>query len=83
MNQHTDRGAQFNLKEPPRPMLTDKQGRAIRSRFWIFQRKIYLTNCSQGAPSDTEQTGLEGIPEALEKNVKLLVPGLQCGGNHG
>ena len=33
-------------------MLTDKEVREIRSRFKIFQRKIYLNTCSQGALSD-------------------------------
>jgi selenocysteine lyase/cysteine desulfurase len=40
-------------------MLTDKQILKIRSRFSIFQRKIYLNTCSQGALSDAVQTGLE------------------------
>jgi selenocysteine lyase/cysteine desulfurase len=40
-------------------MLTDKQIQEIRSRFNIFQRKIYLNTCSQGALSDAVQTGLE------------------------
>jgi selenocysteine lyase/cysteine desulfurase len=40
-------------------MLTDKQIQEIRSRFRIFQRKIYLNTCSQGALSDAVQTGLE------------------------
>src|ERR1700739_4631865 len=40
-------------------MLTDKQILQIRSRFSIFQRKIYLNTCSQGALSDAVQTGLE------------------------
>lgn len=40
-------------------MLTEKQVREIRSRFPIFQRKIYLNSCSQGALSDAVQTGLE------------------------
>jgi selenocysteine lyase/cysteine desulfurase len=40
-------------------MLTDNQVQAIRSRFKIFQRKIYLNSCSQGALSDAVQTGLE------------------------
>ena len=40
-------------------MLTDKQVQEIRSRFPIFQRKIYLNSCSQGALSDAVQTGLE------------------------
>src|SRR5229473_3498569 len=39
-------------------MLTDKQILEIRSRFNIFQRKIYLNSCSQGALSDAVQTGL-------------------------
>jgi selenocysteine lyase/cysteine desulfurase len=40
-------------------MLTDRQVREVRSRFKIFQRKIYLNTCSQGALSDAVQTGLE------------------------
>ena len=40
-------------------MLTDKQIQGIRSRFRIFQRKIYLNTCSQGALSDAVQAGLE------------------------
>jgi selenocysteine lyase/cysteine desulfurase len=40
-------------------MLTDKQVQEIRSRFSIFQRKIYLNTCSQGALSDAVQSGLE------------------------
>ena len=37
-------------------MLTDKQILEIRSRFSIFQRKIYLNSCSQGALSDAVQS---------------------------
>ncbi len=40
-------------------MLSDKQVREIRSRFPIFQRKVYLNSCSQGALSDAVQAGLE------------------------
>src|ERR1700683_693735 len=40
-------------------MLTDQQIQRIRSRFNIFQRKIYLNTCSQGALSDAVQAGLE------------------------
>src|SRR6202043_3563653 len=40
-------------------MPTDKQVQKIRSRFNIFQRKIYLNTCSQGALSVAVQTGLE------------------------
>ena len=40
-------------------MLTDKQVRDIRSRFRIFERKIYLNSCSQGALCDAVQAGLE------------------------
>jgi selenocysteine lyase/cysteine desulfurase len=39
-------------------MLNDKQVREIRSRFNIFQRKIYLNTCSQGALSDAAEAGL-------------------------
>ena len=40
-------------------MLTEKQIQGIRSRFRIFQRKIYLNSCSQGPLSDAVQSGLE------------------------
>lgn len=40
-------------------MLTDQQVHEIRSRFSIFQRKIYLNSCSQGPLSDAVQVGLE------------------------
>ena len=41
-------------------MLTDNtQIRQIRSRFNIFQHKIYLNSCSQGPLSDAVQGGLE------------------------
>jgi selenocysteine lyase/cysteine desulfurase len=40
-------------------MLTDNRILEIRSRFPIFQRKIYLNSCSQGALSDVVQAGLD------------------------
>ncbi len=40
-------------------MLTDTQILSVRSRFSIFQRKIYLNSCSQGALSDAVQAGVE------------------------
>lgn len=40
-------------------MLTDSQILEIRSRFRIFQRKIYLNSCSQGALSNAVEAGLE------------------------
>src|SRR5712691_8420838 len=40
-------------------MLTDKQAQEIRSHFNIFERKIYLNTCSQGALSDAVQSGME------------------------
>jgi selenocysteine lyase/cysteine desulfurase len=40
-------------------MLTDKQVQQIRSRFSIYQRKIYFISCSQGALSDAVQAGFE------------------------
>ena len=40
-------------------MLTDTQILKIRSRFNIFERKIYLNSCSQGALSDAVQAGIE------------------------
>src|SRR6516164_2344584 len=38
-------------------MLTDAQISEIRSRFRIFDRKIYLNTCSQGALSDAVEAG--------------------------
>ena len=40
-------------------MLTDKQIRDIRSRFKIFQSKVYLNTCSQGALSDAVEAGFD------------------------
>jgi len=40
-------------------MLSDQQIHEIRSRFPIFQRKIYLNSCSQGALSNAVQSGFE------------------------
>ena len=40
-------------------MLTDSQINEIRSRFRIFDRKIYLNTCSQGPLSDAVQAGFE------------------------
>ena len=40
-------------------MLTDSQINEIRSRFRIFDRKIYLNTCSQGPLSDAVQGGFE------------------------
>jgi selenocysteine lyase/cysteine desulfurase len=38
-------------------MLTDSQIAEVRSRFRIFDRKIYLNTCSQGALSDAVEAG--------------------------
>jgi selenocysteine lyase/cysteine desulfurase len=40
-------------------MLTDNEIHKIRSRFSIFERKVYLNTCSQGALSDGVEAGLE------------------------
>jgi len=40
-------------------MLTDSQINEIRSRFRIFDRKIYLNTCSQGPLSDAVEAGFE------------------------
>jgi selenocysteine lyase/cysteine desulfurase len=40
-------------------MLTDLQIREIRARFKIFQSKIYLNSCSQGALSDAVESGFK------------------------
>jgi selenocysteine lyase/cysteine desulfurase len=39
-------------------MLTDSEVATIRSRFRIFERKIYLNSCSQGALSDAVESAL-------------------------
>jgi selenocysteine lyase/cysteine desulfurase len=41
-------------------MLTDAQVREVRSRFPIFNRKIYLNSCSQGALSNAVEAALAG-----------------------
>jgi hypothetical protein len=51
-------------------MLTDKQIQETRSRFPIFQRKIYLNSCSQGALSDAVHAGLEE-PLPFDSNAFL------------
>jgi selenocysteine lyase/cysteine desulfurase len=40
-------------------MMTDLQIKEVRSRFRIFDRKIYLNTCSQGPLSDAVQAGFE------------------------
>jgi selenocysteine lyase/cysteine desulfurase len=40
-------------------MLTDQQVHKIRSRFQLFQSKIYLNTCSQGALSDVVEAGFD------------------------
>jgi selenocysteine lyase/cysteine desulfurase len=40
-------------------MLTDAQIKETRSRFRIFDRKIYLNTCSQGALSDAVEAGFD------------------------
>jgi selenocysteine lyase/cysteine desulfurase len=40
-------------------MLSTEQVEGIRSRFKIFQRKIFLNSCSQGALSEDVQAGME------------------------
>lgn len=40
-------------------MLSETQIQKIRSRFPIFQRKIYLNSCSQGALSDTVDAAVQ------------------------
>jgi selenocysteine lyase/cysteine desulfurase len=40
-------------------MLTEQQVREIRTRFKIFQSKIYLNSCSQGALSDAVESGFD------------------------
>jgi selenocysteine lyase/cysteine desulfurase len=45
-------------------MLTDKQIYEIRARFRIFQSKIYLNTCSQGALSDAAESGFDDFIES-------------------
>jgi selenocysteine lyase/cysteine desulfurase len=45
-------------------MLTDKQIYEIRTRFRIFQSKIYLNTCSQGALSDAVESGFGDFIES-------------------
>src|SRR5215472_17507653 len=40
-------------------MMTDLQIKEVRSRFRIFDRKIYLNTCSQGPLSGAVQAGFE------------------------
>jgi selenocysteine lyase/cysteine desulfurase len=40
-------------------MLTEAQIKEVRSRFRIFDRKIYLNTCSQGALSDAVEAGFD------------------------
>lgn len=42
-------------------MLSDSQISAIRARFPIFQKRIYLNSCSQGALSDAVRAGMEEL----------------------
>src|SRR5438876_11076580 len=39
-------------------MLNDSQIASIRSRFKLFQKKIYMNSCSQGALSDAVEAGV-------------------------
>lgn len=45
-------------------MITDKQIHEIRARFRIFQSKIYLNTCSQGALSDAVESGFDSFIES-------------------
>jgi len=40
-------------------MLTDSQIKEVRARFRVFDRKIYLNTCSQGALSDAVEAGFK------------------------
>jgi len=40
-------------------MLTDSQIKEVRGRFHVFDRKIYLNTCSQGALSDAVEAGFQ------------------------
>ena len=57
-------------------MLTDNQIQKIRSRFSIFQRKIYLNSCSQGALADSVEAGMQDfIASWHEQGSSLGRPG--------
>jgi selenocysteine lyase/cysteine desulfurase len=49
-------------------MLTDRQIHEIRSRFKIFQSKIYLNTCSQGALSDAVESGFNEYIASWHEN---------------
>lgn len=49
-------------------MLTDKQIAEIRARFRIFQSKIYLNTCSQGALSDAVESGFDNFIESWHEH---------------
>jgi selenocysteine lyase/cysteine desulfurase len=48
-----------NVLDHRQELLTDQQARAIRARFPVFEKKIYLNSCSQGALCDAVRSSLE------------------------
>lgn len=42
----------WTVTDQRKELLTDREVRAIRARFSVFEKKIYLNSCSQGALSD-------------------------------
>ena len=50
-------------------MLTDAQIKQIRSRFRIFDRKIYMNTCSQGALSDAVEAGFDDFIASWHEQV--------------
>ncbi len=45
-------------------MLSNSEVAAIRDRFSIFRRHVYLNSCSQGALSDSVQSGIQALLES-------------------
>jgi selenocysteine lyase/cysteine desulfurase len=59
-------------------MLTDKQVREIRSHFKIFQSKIYLNTCSQGALSDAVECGFNDYLASWHEQGSPWETWVQC-----
>ena len=49
-------------------MLTDKEVSAIRARFPIFKRAVYLNSCSQGALSDAVEKSMQELLEMWHRH---------------
>lgn len=49
-------------------LLTDQEVRAIRARFPVFEKKIYLNSCSQGALCDAVRAALDAHLESWDES---------------